>query len=60
MDHVTDTAGNVKCDILRLEHLNTDAVKYSRIEEMPKSKKCYKHKRKLQRFIQPRYNTDNS
>ena len=38
MDHVTDTAGNVKCDILRLEHLNTDAVKYFGIEEMPRAR----------------------
>jgi len=38
LDHVTDDSGNVKCDILRLEHLDKDAVKYFNISEMPRAR----------------------
>lgn len=38
LDHVTDLQGNVKCDILRLEHLDTEAVKYFNIEKMPRAR----------------------
>ena len=35
---VTDDSGNVKCDILRSEHPDKDAVKYSNISEMSRAR----------------------
>ena len=33
-DHVSDDEGNVRCDILRFEHLNSDLCKYFNLVEM--------------------------
>ena len=38
LDHVTDTDGTVRCDILRLEHLNVEALDYFQIGEMPRAR----------------------
>lgn len=38
LDHVTDEAGNVKCDILRFEHLNEDLEKYFSIPKMSRAR----------------------
>lgn len=38
LDHVTDKNNNVKCDILRFEHLNTDICSYFKIKEMSKAR----------------------
>ena len=38
MEHVTDEDGNVKCDMMRLEHLNKDVEKYFGIDKMSKAR----------------------
>ena len=38
LDHVTDLDGNVRCDILRVEHLKEDVLKYFNMTEMPRSR----------------------
>ena len=38
MDHVTDRNGKVRCDILRVEHLKEDVLKYFNMTEMPRSR----------------------
>ena len=34
----TDLEGNVRCDILRVEHLKEDVLKYFNMTEMPRSR----------------------
>ena len=38
LDHVSDNAGNVKCDILRFEHLNEDLMAYFKIPQMSRAR----------------------
>lgn len=38
LDHVTDLDGNVRCDILRVEHLKEDVLNYLNMTEMPRSR----------------------
>jgi hypothetical protein len=38
LHHVTDLEGNVRCDILRVEHLKEDVLKYFNMAEMPRSR----------------------
>ena len=37
-DHVSDEQGNVKCDILRFEHLNEDLMAYFKIPQMSRAR----------------------
>ena len=37
-DHVSDTDGNVRCDILRFENLNDDLCKHFNLKEMSKAR----------------------
>lgn len=37
-DHVSDEQGNVKCDILRFEHLNEDLMEYFKIPQMSRAR----------------------
>lgn len=37
-DHVSDEDGNIRCDILRLEHLNDDLCKYFNLKEMSRAR----------------------
>lgn len=38
LDHVVDSKGRVRCDILRVEHLKEDVLKYFNMTEMPRSR----------------------
>lgn len=38
LDHVSDNSGNVKCDILRFEHLNEDLMAYFKIPQMSRAR----------------------
>ena len=37
-DHVTDKEGNIKCDMMRFEHLNDDLKAYFKIPEMSRAR----------------------
>jgi hypothetical protein len=37
-DHVTDVDGNIRCDVIRFEHLNDDLCKYFNLVEMSKAR----------------------
>ena len=38
LDHVSDNAGNVRCDIIRFEQLNADLIKYFNIPQMSRAR----------------------
>lgn len=44
LDHVTDEAGNVRCDILRFEHFNNDISKYFNLSSIPTARNITKIK----------------
>jgi len=37
-DHVTDVAGNIRCDIIRFEHINEDLCKYFNLTDMSRAR----------------------
>jgi hypothetical protein len=37
-DHVSDEKGNVKCDMLRFEHLNAELIAYFKIPQMSRAR----------------------